>query len=145
MATITQLAKSPSIVFLYGCYDKTLDLCPFAAETPISIEVTNTWSRRSDFMALVFVAGEHGPSSSPLKQSVGYKKLKRIWGGRRVWIWRLMLVRWRGRMRREIRCFGRELYTFVRWRWEGEDVVWTFFADKVLLNEWPQPIDGSYA
>jgi beta-D-xylosidase 4 len=66
--------------FLYGCYETTLDLCPFAAESPISIEVTNTGSRRSDFVALVFVAGEYGPSSSPLKQLVGYKRLKRTEG-----------------------------------------------------------------
>jgi beta-D-xylosidase 4 len=91
----------------------TLDLCPFADESPISIEVTNTGSRRSDFVALVFVAGEYGPSSSPLKQLVGYKRLKRIEGEetRKVDVETKVGGLVRADERRDM-CFGRDIIHF---------------------------------
>ncbi|KZT65756.1 glycoside hydrolase family 3 protein [Daedalea quercina L-15889] len=50
-----------------------LDLCPFEAYT---VSVTNTGSMyASDYVALLFVAGEHGPAPYPNKVLVAYDRL----------------------------------------------------------------------
>jgi beta-D-xylosidase 4 len=55
-----------------------VELCPFlpsAAATSLSINVTNTGTRGSDFVTLAFVAGEFGPLPRPRKSLVAYQRL----------------------------------------------------------------------
>ncbi|KZT10041.1 glycoside hydrolase family 3 protein [Laetiporus sulphureus 93-53] len=53
-----------------------LDLCPFASYT---VNVTNTGnSVSSDFVALLFVAGEHGPAPVPNKVLAAYSRLHSV-------------------------------------------------------------------
>ena len=55
------------------CTSKYLDLCPF---DEIQITVKNTGEAASDFVALLFLAGEHGPEPRPIKDLVGYTRLR---------------------------------------------------------------------
>lgn len=58
-----------------GCSAPHLDLCPFPS---ISIEVTNTGEKTSDFSALVFVNGTYGPQPYPLKSLASYTRLSSV-------------------------------------------------------------------
>lgn len=58
---------------LSGCDLKYIDLCPFEE---LSISVQNTGETTSDFVALVFLAGEHGPAPYPLKELAAYTRLR---------------------------------------------------------------------
>lgn len=67
---------------LAGCDEGAiahLDLCPFAPQ--VSVWVTNAGNVTSDYVALVFVAGEFGPEPYPVKTLVGYKRLREIQPG----------------------------------------------------------------
>lgn len=55
-----------------------IELCPFlpsAEATSLSVNVTNTGTRGSDFVALAFVAGDFGPLPRPRKSLVAYERL----------------------------------------------------------------------
>jgi beta-D-xylosidase 4 len=52
------------------------DLCPFPEQ--VSVWVSNTGNVTSDYVALVFAAGEFGPQPYPIKTLVGYKRLRGI-------------------------------------------------------------------
>jgi beta-D-xylosidase 4 len=47
----------------------------------VDIEVENKGNVTSDFSALVFVAGEHGPKPYPIKELAGYKRFFAVAGG----------------------------------------------------------------
>lgn len=57
-----------------GCNNSTsyLDLCPFQT---ISVDVMNSGQLASDYVTLLFVSGEYGPSPYPIKELVGYQRL----------------------------------------------------------------------
>ncbi|KAK5631517.1 hypothetical protein RRF57_007231 [Xylaria bambusicola] len=63
---------------LQGCTLRYLDLCDFK---PIEISVKNTGNITSDFIALAFLSGEHGPTPYPIKELVAYARLKGIGAG----------------------------------------------------------------
>ncbi|KAI0505814.1 glycoside hydrolase family 3 protein [Xylaria bambusicola] len=63
---------------LRGCTLRYLDLCDF---NPLEISVRNTGNVTSDFIALAFLAGEHGPTPYPIKELAAYTRLKRIGAG----------------------------------------------------------------
>ncbi|KAI0173592.1 glycoside hydrolase family 3 protein [Hypoxylon sp. FL1284] len=68
--------KTYDIAELLGaCDEKYLDLCPF--ET-IDISVQNTGNVTSDFVALAFLSGEHGPAPHPLKELAAYTRVKAV-------------------------------------------------------------------
>ncbi|SPO02550.1 related to xylan 1,4-beta-xylosidase [Cephalotrichum gorgonifer] len=71
------LEKSYEIEELIGgCGEEEyLDLCPFTA---VKVGVKNTGEVGSDFVALVFVNGTYGPVPHPLKELVGYRRLRRV-------------------------------------------------------------------
>lgn len=55
-----------------------VELCPFSLSnetSSLSVNVTNTGARSSDFVALAFVAGEFGPVPRPRKSLVAYQRL----------------------------------------------------------------------
>ena len=54
------------------------DLLPFQ---DIGISVENTGDTASDFVALLFISGEYGPTPQPLKQLVGYTRVKSVQPG----------------------------------------------------------------
>ncbi|KAH8820822.1 glycoside hydrolase family 3 protein [Xylogone sp. PMI_703] len=56
--------------------DSYRDLCPFPS--PISITVKNEGTVTSDFVALVFVKGEHGPKPYPIKDLAAYTRVKAV-------------------------------------------------------------------
>ena len=61
---------------LAACDDaEFLDLCPFAT---VTLTVENTGDLKSDYVGLVFVSGAYGPEPRPLKELVGYQRLRGI-------------------------------------------------------------------
>ncbi|KAI1076215.1 glycoside hydrolase family 3 protein [Whalleya microplaca] len=60
---------------LSTCSEKYLDLCHF--ET-VGISIKNTGNVTSDFVALAFLSGEHGPAPYPIKELTGYSRVKGI-------------------------------------------------------------------
>ncbi|KAK4240451.1 putative exo-1,4-beta-xylosidase bxlB [Achaetomium macrosporum] len=70
---------------LSGCADMPYrDLCPFPPQMPLSVWVSNQGNVTSDYVALVFVAGEFGPRPYPAKTLVGYTRLRGIRPGETV-------------------------------------------------------------
>ena len=51
------------------------DKCPLV---DVPVTVTNAGSTASDFVVLLFAAGEYGPPPYPLKTLVGYKRLRDV-------------------------------------------------------------------
>ncbi|KAI1132576.1 glycoside hydrolase superfamily [Nemania abortiva] len=60
------------------CPETYLDLCPFGT---ITIDVVNEGDITSDFVLLIFLAGEHGPAPYPIKELVAYHRLRDITPG----------------------------------------------------------------
>lgn len=58
-----------------GCNARFKDLCPFV-EVPVT--VTNAGLRTSDYVALGFMSGTHGPEPYPIKRLVAYERLSEI-------------------------------------------------------------------
>ncbi|KAL7620666.1 hypothetical protein AAE478_009661 [Parahypoxylon ruwenzoriense] len=63
---------------LSSCNLKYVDLCPF--ET-VGISVKNTGNVTSDFVALAFLSGEHGPAPYPIKELAAYTRVKEVKAG----------------------------------------------------------------
>ncbi|KAK0630240.1 glycoside hydrolase family 3 protein [Bombardia bombarda] len=85
-STTSNTDNTYSIESLYfRCDAKTVkqaDLCRF---TPaIAVNVTNTGNLTSDYVVLLFVAGEFGPQPYPIKTLVAYKRLRDIQPGETV-------------------------------------------------------------
>ncbi|KAK0386815.1 hypothetical protein NLU13_6651 [Sarocladium strictum] len=55
-----------------GCSETYKDLCPFLN---VTVSVENAGQVTSDYVALGFLAGDHGPSPRPLKRLVAYTRL----------------------------------------------------------------------
>lgn len=60
---------------LAGCDAEFLDLCPLAT---VTVSVENTGAVQSDFVALVFANGTYGPEPRPLKELVGYGRIRGV-------------------------------------------------------------------
>jgi len=52
-----------------------MDQCPFRTFT---VTVTNTGGRMSDYSALLFISGKHGPQPYPISRLAGYTRLSSI-------------------------------------------------------------------
>ncbi|KAK3309888.1 glycoside hydrolase superfamily [Chaetomium strumarium] len=65
---------------------KYKDLCPFPppSQMPLSVWVSNQGNVTSDYVALVFVAGDFGPRPYPTRTLVGYTRLSGIRPGETV-------------------------------------------------------------
>lgn len=66
-----------------GCNNSTstyayMDLCPFES---FNVTVSNKGNVTSDFVALGFISGQHGPQPYPIKQLVAYERLFNVTGG----------------------------------------------------------------
>ncbi|KAI0006607.1 glycoside hydrolase family 3 protein [Xylariaceae sp. FL0662B] len=60
------------------CSEKYLDLCSFES---VGISIKNIGNVTSDFVALAFLSGEHGPAPHPIKELAAYTRLKGIGPG----------------------------------------------------------------
>ena len=62
-----------------------IDLCPFlplnASTSTLTLNVTNTGTVTSDYVALAFVSGDYGLEPRPLKSLVAYQRLFNVTGG----------------------------------------------------------------
>lgn len=56
------------------------DLCAVGASLPV--DVTNTGNATSDFVALAFLAGEHGPAPYPIKSLAAYGRVRGLEPGK---------------------------------------------------------------
>jgi len=75
LANTTQ-AKTMSIESVKAdCSAAYPDLCPFGDFT---ISVENTGKVASDYVAMLFVAGEHGPAPYPNKELIGYARFHNV-------------------------------------------------------------------
>lgn len=66
----------PDLLRACGSGTRPLDLCPVGASLPVT--VTNTGNATSDFVALAFLAGSHGPEPYPLKTLASYGRARRV-------------------------------------------------------------------
>ncbi|KAI0178169.1 glycoside hydrolase superfamily [Pestalotiopsis sp. NC0098] len=58
-----------------ACEATYLDLCPFGN---VTVKVTNTGATTSDYVALVFLAGSHGPEPRPMKRLSSYSRARGV-------------------------------------------------------------------
>ncbi|KAI1811843.1 glycoside hydrolase family 3 protein [Poronia punctata] len=65
-----------------ACDEKYLDLCAFP--DTLSISVHNAGKTTSDFVALAFIAGDHGPTPQPIKELAAYKRLRGVEAGEKA-------------------------------------------------------------
>lgn len=61
-----------------ACSNEFPDTCAFR---PLKVTVSNTGSRKSDYVALAFIKGEFGPKPYPLKTLAAYTRLRDISAG----------------------------------------------------------------
>ncbi|ETS75423.1 hypothetical protein PFICI_12367 [Pestalotiopsis fici W106-1] len=61
--------------FVSGCAAPYLDLCPFGN---LTINVSNQGTVTSDYVALAFLAGAHGPEPRPIKRLASYTRVRDI-------------------------------------------------------------------
>lgn len=61
-----------------NCTEVYLDRCPFAS---VKVSVMNTGTTTSDYVALAYIGGNHGPTPFPKKTLVSYQRLHNLAGG----------------------------------------------------------------
>ncbi|KAK3300579.1 glycoside hydrolase family 3 protein [Chaetomium fimeti] len=127
------------------------DLCPFPH--PISIWITNTGPRTSDYVALLFARGEFGPKPYPQRTLVGYKRARAIAPGETVAVVVEVvlgdLARVDGRGDRVLFPGRYGLVVDVDGSYDGgeddgedgerREVVFEVAGEAVVLDEFPQP------
>jgi beta-D-xylosidase 4 len=119
------------------CAEHYKDLCPFRN---ISVSVQNTGATASDYVALGFLAGAHGPEPYPLKQLVAYTRLADVGAGetKKATLQLTLGSLGRHNERGDLVVYPGEYRLLVdvptktewRFRVSGEEMV---------LDEWPQP------
>ena len=128
---------------LEECSEPFPDLCPFPAGGPLRVDISNTGSKTSDFVALAFVAGEYGPTPYPIKQLAGYQKLKAI-GSKEARKMELQLQV--GALARVDEMGNTVLYPgnySLLLDVPTQAVMnFTLEGDAVTLDHWPQPTNG---
>ncbi|KXX79438.1 putative exo-1,4-beta-xylosidase bxlB [Madurella mycetomatis] len=115
-----------------------LDLCPFPAQ--ISVWVTNTGNVTSDYVALVFVAGEFGPPPYPTKTLVGYQRLRGIKAGETAAAWVNVTLGALARVdERGDRVLYPGQYNFVLDVPGVSEVEFEVGGEEAVLERFPQP------
>ncbi|KAK4156118.1 glycoside hydrolase superfamily [Chaetomidium leptoderma] len=113
------------------------DLCPFQS---LSISVTNTGSRASDYVALGFLAGAFGPAPYPIKTLATYKRLFDIQPGQT----RTAELNWKLESLTRVDQNGNRVlypgtYTLLLDQPTLANVTFTLTGEEVVLDKWPQP------
>ncbi|CAK7216885.1 hypothetical protein SCUCBS95973_002962 [Sporothrix curviconia] len=119
------------------CTDAVLDRCPFP---DLAVNVTNTGSVASDYVALAFVRGTYGPAPYPIKTLAAYTRLANVTAGETqaaVLTWSL------GDLARVDTSGNRVLYPGNYTVLLDQPALATFsFAltgTEAILDQWPQP------
>ncbi|KAK3488441.1 glycoside hydrolase [Neurospora crassa] len=134
---------------LTPCTATHLDLCPFSpsANSALSVSITNTGTRTSDYVVLLFLSGEFGPKPYPLKTLVSYKRVKDIKPGETVTVKDVPVslgaisrvdgdgntVLYPGTYRFVVDVDGSQGVE------RGEEVVVELVGEEAVLDEFPQP------
>ena len=119
------------------CNEKYMDKCAFG---PISVDIQNSGSTTSDYVALGFLTGSHGPEPFPIKRLVSYTRVHNITAGST-----------------STAKLGMTLGSLARVDERGNTVLYpgdyalmidtqplammnfTLTGDAVVLDEWPRP------
>ena len=126
-----------------------VELCPFLPSSDssisLSINVTNTGARSSDFVTLAFVAGEFGPIPRPRKSLVAYQRLFKL-DPSASQIAQLNITL--GSLARHDESGNQILYP-GSYRFEIDVPAqdsWEFelTGSEVVLDRWPQKQNGTY-
>lgn len=119
------------------CDEHYKDLCPFRN---ITVSVENTGSVASDYVALGFLAGDHGPAPRPLKRLVAYTRLPGIKAGasRDATLPLTLGSLGRHNERGDLVVYPGEYRMLVDVPTKAE---WKFQlkGDELVLDKWPQP------
>jgi xylan 1,4-beta-xylosidase len=130
---------------LHSCSEAFLDLCPFPPDSKVEVEVTNTGSQSSDFVALIFVSGEYGLKPYPIKELVGYKRVKGLAAKetRKVQIdIKIAGLARVDEMGNTVLYPGK--YSLLLDVPTQTRIDFTLVGEEVMLDKWPQPVNGSY-
>ncbi|KAL2134923.1 hypothetical protein VTI74DRAFT_10415 [Chaetomium olivicolor] len=121
---------------LRGCHNHYRDTCPLP---PLSVLVSNTGKRTSDFVVLAFLAGEFGPRPYPIKTLVAYKRVRDVRPGREVMVtleWTLGDLARRNERGDLVVYPG--MYQIIVDEPEQVRVGFEVVGDEVVLDVWPQ-------
>ncbi|EAQ88582.1 hypothetical protein CHGG_05201 [Chaetomium globosum CBS 148.51] len=114
-----------------------LELCPFPS---VSVSVTNTGSRASDYVVLGFLAGDFGPTPRPIKSLATYKRVFDVQPGKTQSAeldWKLeSLARVDGKGNRVLYP---GTYTLLLDQPTLANITFTLTGDETVLDQWPQP------
>ncbi|KAL2156745.1 hypothetical protein VTH82DRAFT_1491 [Thermothelomyces myriococcoides] len=124
---------------LDSCGDSVpyLDLCPFPS---VPLNVTNTGSRASDYVALGFLSGEFGPSPYPIKTLATYKRLFNIEPGQSQEVeleWKLESLARVDENGNRVLYPG--TYTLLVDQPTLANITFTLTGEEAVLDSWPQP------
>ncbi|KAF1995577.1 glycoside hydrolase family 3 protein [Amniculicola lignicola CBS 123094] len=122
---------------LQNCTNDFPDTC---ALPPLSIKVTNTGNRTSDFVALVFIKSTNGPKPYPIKTLVAYRRLRDIAPGLTANAW----MEWTlGNVARHDEKGNTVLYpgNYEILHDEPAHAAWNFTltGTEAVLDKWPSP------
>lgn len=120
-----------------SCNETYKDKCPFRT---VEVEISNTGTVTSDYIALGFLTGNHGPAPYPLKRLVSYTRLHNVAGGSSKTAELPLTL---GRLARVDEAGNTVLYP-------GDYALmidtqplammnFTLTGEAVTLDEWPQP------
>jgi beta-D-xylosidase 4 len=120
-----------------SCNETYLDLCAFK---PLSVTVTNTGQRTSDYVALAFLTGSYGPSPYPVKTLATYGRLFNLTAGQS----KTALLPWTlGNLARIDSNGNRVLYSGVYTLLLDQptiaNITFTLTGNDTILDKWPQP------
>lgn len=118
-----------------------LDQCPFAS---IPVTIQNTGSVTSDYAALLFLAGEFGPTPFPRKTLVAYERAHNVTGGESAMVTLDLTLDSLSRVAENgNRVLYPGSYSLVLDLEPGlASVNFTVTGDEVVLNEWPAAPTG---
>ncbi|KAL1836538.1 hypothetical protein VTJ49DRAFT_5035 [Mycothermus thermophilus] len=114
-----------------------LDLCPFP---PVSVSVTNTGARASDYVLLGFLAGEFGPAPRPIKTLATYTRLADVPPGET----KVAKLEWKLESLARVDEKGNRVlypgtYTLLLDQPTMANVTFRLTGEEVVLDQWPQP------
>ena len=118
-----------------GCDNPYPDICSFPS---LSVRVTNTGERTSDYVVLAFLSGDYGPKPYPIKTLSAYGRVRKIEAGEDSEVelaWTL------GDIARVDEQGNRILYPGVYEVWIDEPSIATMSfeltGEPAILDEWP--------
>jgi beta-D-xylosidase 4 len=114
-----------------------IDLCPFPS---VSVSITNTGPRASDYVALGFLAGDFGPAPMPIKTLATYKRAFDIQPGET----QTLALDWKVESLARVDQSGNRVlypgtYTLLLDQPTLANLTFTLTGEEMILDKWPQP------